>query len=75
MAVFWIKLCTYIKKLIFFDKKLYRRIFFRNCFFGSNYAKPDDFEASIILENDFVVVKKQHQTEDDFEFLSAIDSN
>jgi len=96
MAVFWIKLYTDIKKLIFFDKKkiflikmnffltlkncieeffLSIDIFFQELFFGSNHAKPENFEASIILENDSIVVKNQHQTEDDFEFLSANDSN
>lgn len=50
-------------------------IFFQELFFGSNHAKPEDFEASIILENDSIVVTNQHQPEDDFEFLSVTDSN
>ena len=50
-------------------------IFFQELFFGSNHTKPENFEASIILEDDSIVVKNQHQTEDDFEFLSVADSN
>jgi hypothetical protein len=33
---------------------LYIDHFFQEYFFCSKHAKPEDFEASIILENDFI---------------------
>ena len=40
-----------------------------------NNTNNDTLQASIILENDSIVVTNQHQPEDDFEFLSVTDSN
>jgi hypothetical protein len=56
---------------------LYIDNFFQEYFFCSKHAKPEDFEASIILENDFIKTtnKQEDEIEDTFEILSKSDIN
>ena len=55
---------------------LYIDNFFQEHFFCSKHAKPEDFEASIILENDFIKMSKPtNEPEDTFEILSKADIN
>ena len=73
---FFCKLKTYIEEFF-----LHIDIFFQELFFDSKHTKPEDCEASIILENDFINLSKstkhvkEDQIEDTFEFLSANDIN
>jgi hypothetical protein len=56
---------------------LYIDHFFQEYFFCSKHAKPEDFEASIILENDFIKTtnKQEDEIDDTFEILSRSDIN
>jgi hypothetical protein len=66
---FFSELQNYIEKFF-----LHIDIFFQELFFGSKHAKPEDFEASIILENDSIS-NQIDKSEDAFEILSADDIN
>jgi hypothetical protein len=66
---FFSKLKNYIEEIF-----LRIDIFFQKFFFGSKHKKPEDFEASIILEKDSIIISKLKQPEDDtFEILSDED--
>jgi len=66
---FFSKLKNYIEEIF-----LRIDIFFQKFFFGSKHKKPENFEASIILEKDSISISKLNPEDDTFEILSDEDT-